>query len=259
MTDSDREPGERTPRVGTPEHLMQIGLVVLIGVWSFQVVRPFLLTFAWGVIIAVTLAPAYERLEAALNRRRALAAAITIVLALALLAVPAVLLGDTLVVAVEHFSHRLEEGGIRIPPPPEVIGNLPVVGHALEERWLKASQAPEEVRSALARHLKPVAGWLASAAAGLTFALVQFVVAIVVAGLLLMRAQEVIDWSGRIVRRVAARKGSKLVHLAKVTIRNVSRGFSAWRSSRPCARASPFCWSGSRPPGCGRCCASSSQ
>jgi predicted PurR-regulated permease PerM len=224
VTDSDRGFGERTPPAGTPEHLLQVGLIVLLAVWSFQVVRPFLLTVAWGIIIAVTLAPAYERLEIALNRRRALAAAITTLLALALLVVPAVLLSDTLVTSVEHFSHRLDEDGIRIPPPPEVIGNLPVVGHWLEERWLKASQAPEEVRSALARHLKPVAAWLVTAAAGMTVALAQFVVAIVVAGFLLMRAPEVIEWSDRIVRRVAADKGTKLVALAKVTIRNVSRG-----------------------------------
>jgi len=224
VTDSDRGFGERTPRAGTPEHLLQIGLVVLLGVWSFNVVQPFLLTVAWGIIIAVTLAPGYERLEAALNRRREIAAAITTLLALALLVVPAVLLGDTLVTSVEHFSHRLDEEGIRIPPPPEVIGNLPVVGHWLEERWLKASEAPEEVRSALARHLKPVAAWLVTAAAGMTVALAQFVLAIVVAGFLLMRAPEVIEWSDRIVRRVAADKGTKLVALAKVTIRNVSRG-----------------------------------
>jgi predicted PurR-regulated permease PerM len=83
-------------------------LIVLLAVWSFQVVRPFLLTVAWGIIIAVTLAPAHERLEAALNRCRALAAAITTLLALAMLAVPAALLGDTLVVGVEHFSQKLD-------------------------------------------------------------------------------------------------------------------------------------------------------
>ena len=203
---------------------MRIGLVVLLIVWTFYIVRPFLMPLLWAVIIAVSLYPVYTRIESALGGRRALAAVLTTVLALAVLFAPSVYLGGTLVKTVEHLTTQADEGGIRIPPPPDGVGSLPVIGPTVERYWTEAASDSGAVRKRLAPHLKPLAGWLVSAAAGMTLTFATFVVAILVAGVLMAYTPQILSPMRRVVLRVAPREGAGLARLAEDTIRNVSRG-----------------------------------
>ena len=120
---SDRHPTPGESPHAFADHIMRIGLVVLLIVWTFYIVRPFLMPLLWAVIIAVSLYPVYTRIASALGGRRALAAVLTTVLALAVLFVPSVYLGGTLVDTVEHLTAQADEGGIRIPPPPDGVGS----------------------------------------------------------------------------------------------------------------------------------------
>jgi len=58
------------------EATIRIGVLLLLVVWCFSIVRPFLVPVAWGIIIAVASFGLYERLEALTGGRRGLAAAL---------------------------------------------------------------------------------------------------------------------------------------------------------------------------------------
>jgi len=229
VNDPDSAPDERTPVSGTVsgpvEHIAQTGLIALLVVWSFHVVQPFIMPVIWGGIIAVSLHPVYERIEAALKGHRILAASLTTLLSLAVLVIPTVYLGNTLAVNAEQISHKLDKEGIHIPPPPEGVARLPLVGHTIDKYWREAAKDKGgALRAALERHLKPLGAWFVSAAAGVGFAIAQFVVAIFIAGVMLASTATLLASARRITLRLAPHKGHTLASLAEATIRNVSRG-----------------------------------
>jgi len=220
----DHQPPEIAPSQTRDEVVLRVGLVALLVVLTFQVVQPFVVPLLWAVIIAVSLYPVYARIRAALGGRRAYAAALSTVITLVALTVPFVYLADTLVTSVEPLAARVAKGEINIPPPPAGVGDLPMIGNVVEKYWTEAANDDGAFRARLLRHLKPLAAWLASGAAGLTLAIAQFIAAILVAGVLMARAPEMLEWTHRVVLRLAPSNGATLMQLAGATIRNVSRG-----------------------------------
>ena len=71
------------------EAAIRIGILALLVLWSFLIVRPFIALFLWGVIIAVAVFPAYRALVDRLGGRRNLTAALLTIFALVLLLLPA--------------------------------------------------------------------------------------------------------------------------------------------------------------------------
>ena len=51
------------------EATVRIGTVLLLAAWCLEILRPFVIPVAWGIIIAVAVHPAYVWLERALGGR----------------------------------------------------------------------------------------------------------------------------------------------------------------------------------------------
>lgn len=213
-----------TPLIKSTEDLIRVGLAVLLVVWCFHVLRPFLVPILWALVIAIVSYPVYRRLEAALRPRRTLAASLFTLLALVILTVPTVLLSDTLVASVEGLVAGLEQGTIQIPPPPPEVSQWPLIGSWLEPWWRRASQDFSSIPPTLAPHLKSVAAWLLAAATGAGLGLLQFIAAILIAGVLLARAEKDGELARTLAQRIAGDKGQKIFQTAEDTIRSVSRG-----------------------------------
>ena len=64
------ESGGRHHLVDALETSIRIGLIALMVVWCFFVLRPFVVLLAWAVIIAEACYPLYERLETAFKGHR---------------------------------------------------------------------------------------------------------------------------------------------------------------------------------------------
>lgn len=224
MTAPQTVPVDSPPAPTHGVRLAQTGLIVLLIIWCFHVVRPFVQPMMWGVILAVSLYPIHERIERALMGKRAWSAALTTLLALTLLVIPIAYLGNTLVETAEHLSAGIDKGSIQVPPPPEGLADTPMVGPTLHKHWLRASQDKSAVRELVARYSKPVGAWLLKVTAGVGLSIGGFVVALLIAGVLLARRQQVLAWARSVVLRLAPNRGPVLTHLAQETIRNVSQG-----------------------------------
>ncbi|MEA3276529.1 MAG: AI-2E family transporter [Pseudomonadota bacterium] len=206
------------------EATIRIGLLILLAAWCFQIVQPFIIPIVWGIIIAVAAYPGYRKLQVALGGRGALAAALIALLGLVLLIMPTVMLSGTLVDSAHGLAKGLQEGTIAVPPPPEYVKDWPVIGENLDAFWRQASQNLGAAMTKIAPQLKGVGTWLLSTAAGAGFGILQFVIAIIIAGFLLAGAERGAKAAYSIATRLAGDKGADFAELAEATVRSVTRG-----------------------------------
>jgi predicted PurR-regulated permease PerM len=203
---------------------IRIGLLLLLVVWSFEIVRPFIVPVIWGIILAVATYPAYRRLDGALGGRSGLAATLITILLLVLLAGPMTMLAGTLIESARELAAQLREGQLQIPPPPESVVTWPVIGQPLAAFWELASVNLEEALERIGPQIKAVGVWLLAVAGGVGFGLLQFVFAIVISGVLLAYAKGGERAADAIAVRLIGEQGPKFADLAGATVRSVSRG-----------------------------------
>jgi predicted PurR-regulated permease PerM len=203
---------------------IRIGLLLLLVVWCFQIIRPFIVPVIWGIILAVATQPGYRRLNAALGGRRGLAAALVTVLMLVLLAGPSMMLAGTLIEGARELAGQLREGQLRIPPPPESVGTWPLIGPHLAAFWSLASENLAEALEKIGPQIRAAGVWLLAAAGGVGFGILQFIFAIVISGVLLAHSKGGEQAADAIAVRVMGEQGSKFADLEGATVRSVSRG-----------------------------------
>jgi predicted PurR-regulated permease PerM len=206
------------------EIAVRLGLLAVLVAWCFQIVRPFLDLVAWGMIVAVATYPPYRRLEAALGERRGLAATLFTLLMLALLIGPTLLLAGTLVEGAQKLASALSAGTLSVPPPPEKVGSWPLVGAPLERLWSLASVNVQAALREFEPQIKSLGLRVLSAAADTGIGILQFVAAIVVAGVLQAHASGGGQAARAIASRLGGQRGTQFTDLAQATVRGVARG-----------------------------------
>lgn len=203
---------------------LRFGTLALLFGWCFAIVRPFLSPLLWGMIIAVASHPVFTRMCAALNGRAASAAALFVLLALALLVLPAVLLTDTLVTSLKLLSHHMADGTLRVPPPPDTVKTWFLVGDPLHRFWLLASTNLDQAIGSVASELTWAGRWLLDSATGVLLGLVEFIIAIFVAAVLMANAAKGQRIAGEVATRLAGAGGRGYADLAVRTVRSVTKG-----------------------------------
>jgi predicted PurR-regulated permease PerM len=206
------------------EATVRIGILVLLVAWCFSIVRPFFIPIAWGVIIAVSAYPGYIGLRRLFGGRSGLAATAFVILGLVLLMVPAVMLSGTLVDAAHGLAKSFHEGTLAVPPPPDSVREWPLVGEGLSTFWSQASGNLAAAVERIAPQLKTVGSWLLSTAAGAGFGILQFIVAIIIAGVFLANATASGAFARALAVRLAGERGADFAELAEATVRSVTRG-----------------------------------
>jgi len=217
--DGDREFVNRTV-----EAAIRIGVLVVLAVWCWDIARPFVVPIVWGVIIAVATYPAYRGLEARLGGRRVLAAVLFTVLMIVVVIVPSAVLGESMASGVRNAAAAFQAGTLDIPPPPERVKSLPVVGDSFYAFWQLASENIVQAARELSPWIKTAGKWLLGVAAGAGVASLQFLLAIVIAGALLAHAEGGGRATRAIARRLAPERGLGYAVVAEQTVRSVALG-----------------------------------
>jgi predicted PurR-regulated permease PerM len=203
---------------------IHVGLVILLATACFLILRPFLLLIAWGIIIAIAIYPGYRRLQLALGGRTIVTTFLVTLVLLAVLIFPVVLLGRTLVDAVQTMAAHITNGSLIIPPPPGNVERWPIVGVPLKNLWALASTNITAAFRSLAPYIKVVVPGLFSASVGIGLTVVQFALSIVLAGVILANARGAEGAAHSLAGRVFREKGSEFEQLAGSTIRSVTIG-----------------------------------
>jgi predicted PurR-regulated permease PerM len=203
---------------------IHVGLVILLTVACLIILRPFLPLVAWGIVVAIAVYPAYRRLRGILGGRERLAAALLTVLFLAILAVPVVLLTDTTIEGIQKLSAGVKEGTFGVSPPPASVGEWPIIGAPLYSFWNTASTNLSGLLKDLTPEIKALLPKFLSASAGIGLTLMQFVLSILVAGVLLANASGCATVTRLLAARLFGERGPEFEELAGSTIRSVTNG-----------------------------------
>ena len=206
------------------EATIHIGLLLIITIWCFKIVEPFITTIIWGAIIAVAAHPLYLRLRKTLGERNKLTAILFTLTFLIILIAPSALLTDTLIEGLKLLAEKIKEGSLSIPKPPENLNKVIIIGEPLTKFWLLASENFSSALQELTPTLKVIGSWLLSAATSAGMAILHFVIAIIIAGFLLANS----DGSNRALRAITHRltreKGGEFADLLENTVRSVANG-----------------------------------
>ncbi len=206
------------------EASIRIGLIALLVIWCFEVVRPFIQPIVWGIILAIAIHPAYLRLGRVMGGRERLAATSLVVGSLLLLIVPSVMITTSLVESATELAGKLREGEVKIPPPPTAVADWPIIGGGLHALWAEASRDLEAALGQAQPLLKAIGRWMLSGGATAGFGIVMFALSIVIAGVLLSYGEQATDTARRIARRLVDERGDELVRLTGDTVESVTRG-----------------------------------
>ena len=224
MTDSGETTSGRAPESSPIDTAVRIGLVTLLTVWCLYIAAPFVAPVIWGVIIAIGSYPLYRLLQARTGLSAGLAATVYTLTLLALLITPTVILTDALVAEAQEISGSLEQGTLKIPPPPESVAGWPMVGTRLSELWSQASVDPRGTLGQLEPQLKALGKWIIKGAAGAGLGILMFVFSIIIAGVFLANAAAGRRAAETVLMRLVGERGVAMTNLAQATVTSVVNG-----------------------------------
>lgn len=206
------------------EVFIHISLVILLSAACLLILRPFLALIAWGIIIAIAVYPGYRQLRSLLAGRGTLAAVLCTLLFLAVLLVPVVLLAQTMIDGAQTLVAQAKNGTLGIPPPPESVGSWPIIGVPLKNIWTMASTNLTELIRSLAPQIKALLPGFLSASAAIGLTVLQFILSILIAGVLLASASGCATVTHSLANRLFGNQAEEFEKLALSTVRSVTNG-----------------------------------
>jgi len=198
-------------------------LAVLIG-GSLWVLRPFLPALVWATMIVVATWPLLTALQRRLGNRRSLAVAVMMILLLLVVIAPLISVTSTLVEQAE----RLLEGRafvLAIPPPPEWIARLPMVGARLAAEWQAVVDAgPSGLATRVTPYAAQIGSWVLSQLGGLGGLVVHLLLTYVFCGVLWATGEHAGHGLRLFFNRLDGERGVSTVRLAGASVRAVALG-----------------------------------
>jgi predicted PurR-regulated permease PerM len=198
------------------------GLIVA----AFWVLRPFIGATIWATMIVVATWPLMLRVQARLWNRRSLAVTAMTIALLLVLVVPTALVVTAVVENAEGFvawAHSLS--AIELPPVPEAVRRMPLIGPKAAQVWDKiAAAGVSELGDQAAPYAGKVTQWVAGKMGGVGLVIVQFLLTVLIAAIMYAGGESAADGVLRFGRRLAGERGDTVVRLAARAIRGVALG-----------------------------------
>jgi predicted PurR-regulated permease PerM len=205
-------------RVGT------IALVALV-VGCLLVLRPFVSSVLWALVLTFSTWPVYLRVRRLLRGHTSAAALLMTVLLTLVIVVPVTILGlslgDSIAPIVEAAQRVRVEG---LPDPPQWIAGIPLVGTSLDSYLREIAHDSSRLASELARFLAPIKSWLLSGGLKLGEGLLYLVLSVVVAFFFYRDGDAVSSGLDSALTRIVGERAGRLKLLAGDTIASVVYG-----------------------------------
>jgi predicted PurR-regulated permease PerM len=214
-----------SPRSDLIRIVLAVLLIAALLAASFWILSPFLPSIIWGAMIVIATWPLMLRLQARVHSR-GLAVTIMSFGMVLVFVIPLVLAIQTLLDnadTIKRWANMLAT--VSIPPPPDWVIRIPVVGAKLAEVWTGVVAAGTEGLAArLAPYASAAAQWLLDALSGLGLIGVQFLLTVVIAIIMYTNGETARAGLIRFGRRLAGDRGESIVVLAGQAIRGVALG-----------------------------------
>lgn len=207
------------------EVAIRLGLLLMLIIWCFLIVSPFVLPVMWGMIIAVAIYPLFSKLKSALGGKNKLAATIYALIALALLITPTVMISGSLVETAQALVNKYEQGTLTVSPPDESVKDWPLIGNDVSEIWTQASNNLDVTVEKFKPQLKKVSEMVVATAANAGGTVVIFFISIIISAVFMANASGAYNFTVRMFSRlINAKQGVEFTHLSRDTIRSIAQG-----------------------------------
>jgi predicted PurR-regulated permease PerM len=200
-------------------------MAVLIAA-SYWVLHLFLAAMVWAAMIVISTWPLMQGVQAFLWGRRSLAVAVMTLLLLMVLLLPLSFASATIVSHTEEIVGWMKSlATFTLPPPPDWVGALPMVGGKIVAQWEHIMVIGPEGISAF---LTPYAGaglkWFASVSGSAGMMVIQFLLTVLIAAIFYQAGDKAAAWLSLFARRIAGHHGEQALILAAGAIRAVALG-----------------------------------
>ena len=203
---------------------LRIGFIALLLVWSFEIVKPFIMPVLWGIIIAVAIYPMYTKLSNVLGNKNKLASILITIIALTLLIIPSILFIESTIIGVQNIASQMQDGTLSIHTPDKSVADWPIIGSKLYDIWLLGSENLESLITKFSPQLQKFAPKLLSMASSFGSTIILFIISIIISGALLTKSDSSEKAAKSIFNTLIGTHGEGFVELSVSVIRSVVQG-----------------------------------
>lgn len=224
MISSDTAAADRNFQKNAMASFVQIAALVILVLWCFQIIAPFINIVLWALIISVAIYPAHVALSQKLGGRQKLSATIFVLIGLAILLVPTINMAESSLDALHYVGGQMRDGSIAIPPPDESVANWPLIGERIYATWNDAASNLEATINRFQPQLIGFGEGVLKAAGSMAIGVLQFVVSLLIVGPFLVIGTSGYKTANALSTSLLGARGTALTDLAIETIRSVAKG-----------------------------------
>ena len=206
------------------EITIRLGFLLFLLAWCFHILYPFLAILIWGVILAIALHPLAHTIANILGKSPKWAATVITALALAIILVPSYYLVGSLVTGLKDLGQDLATQTFEIPAPNVEVADWPLIGNWVYNTWLLASENLGDAVVKYDSQLSAIGGALLDSAIGTGVGILQFVLSLVIAGIILGNYPNASKAGKLFFRKVIGQRGDEFARIADLTVLNVAKG-----------------------------------
>jgi predicted PurR-regulated permease PerM len=200
-----------------------LGGLIVASIW---ILRPFLAAMIWAAMIVVSTWPLMLAVQGRLWGKRSLAVTVMTLALLLIFVAPFSAAIGTIVANADDIADWAK--GIRvvaIPPPPDWVAGIPVVGESAAGLWRDwAAKGAEELYQTISPYAVRVVRWFAAEVGSFGLVAVQFLLTVIISAIMYWSGESWAAWVRRFGRRLAGERGDNVVQLAGKAIRGVALG-----------------------------------
>lgn len=215
------------PRISASvlEALIKAGVILLLVLFCYQVLAPFMALMLWALVLTITLYPAHQRLTPMVGNRSGLAATLIVLFSVLLLVVPSGFLLSSVADTVTPLIAKMQNHTLQIPAPQEQVASWPVIGPKLFALWQQAASDLPGLLGSVGPELAAFAKKLMSFAASLGGGMFMFLFAFLISGIMMAYGKAGAASMTQIAERLAGQvRGASFISLSSSTIRAVAMG-----------------------------------
>jgi len=199
--------------------------LVLLLLGCAVVLRPFVTSLLWAVVLWLTTAPIHQQVLSWVGERRTIAAALMTFGIASVLLLPIVVVGFSLADSAADLTaafQRWREAGP--PAPPAWLGSVPFVGTELTERWAALASDRERMIEEGGRLIQAGTSWVLTGGFAIGRGVTELAISILIAFFLYRDRVAFGDRFRAAVARIAGPSADPLILLAIGTLHSVVYG-----------------------------------
>jgi predicted PurR-regulated permease PerM len=206
-------------------NVIKVLTLLLLLVWCFSIIKPFVLIVIWAVVLAVALFPLFDLLvkKMGASKKKLVAIVFTITVA-ALLLVPTYYIAKSLGQASIETVQGIKNHTLKIPVPDSSIKEWPLIGKKLYANWVSASTNIDAyIMSHKDKVLEYTSGLL-SGVTGFIGAFLTIFISFLISVVFMYNSDTAGHRAKLFVDKITGNDGEEIMNMSRDVIRSVVKG-----------------------------------